>query len=565
MVDGNENREISNMEEALQHMDEQQPLVVDLKKGAPVSVVVLEKHTNELVVEIGAKSEGTIPREQLVRPWEEYQANDKIEGVITYINEDDGQIVISERKYAFRSALEKVRKAFEEHTPVEGVIEGFNRGGFTVTLFNVLRAFLPSGQSMLKKSDSLIGQSYTLEVIDFKSRRRGAPNIVVSRRKLFEAEIKEFFEKLQEGSILEGRVESIENFGIFVDLGKVTGLIPRSELSYDRSADPNDFASVGQKIKSMVLKASMEREKVTLSLKALQSDPWDNAEENYPAGKLVKGTVLRILPFGFVVKFDDGIEGLVHSSEIFWTRRRMDIHSVVQEGEQVEVEVLNLNLEKRKLSLSLKRVKGNPWEEIEKKFPVGKVVDAKVVKILPNGLIAELEEGVSGFVHVTELSWNFLDSIEEAFNVGDTVSVMVLEVSAEQQRMRLSIRKVDQDPWQKAVDSLRKGDSVTGQIMRLTNTGAVVLLDEYKIEAFLPVSQISQDRVEKPADVLNVGDTVKAQVVRTVYEPEKDRRNMVISIKQRLQDSDVEDYSQYMNADSSRVTMAEIVKQKEQE
>ncbi|HPJ24297.1 MAG TPA: S1 RNA-binding domain-containing protein, partial [Bacillota bacterium] len=339
----------------------------------------------------------------------------------------------------------------------------------------------------------------------------------------------------------------------------------RSELTYDRELEPKDVVDIGDPVNVLVLRIDKKSNKVTLSRKRLQPDPWTGIEAKHPLGSKVKGEVIRILPFGFVVKIEPGLEGLVHTSEIFWTNRRMDIRAVVQEGEQVEVEVIGIDKEKRKLSLSLKKVKGNPWEDVEKRFPVGKILDAKVVKILPSGLIAELEEGISGFVHVTEMSWNFLDNIEDAYSIGDDVKVSVMEVLPDEQRIRLSIRNITQDPWKRASEELNKGDEVKGKVVRMTNTGATVMLDDYNIEAFLPVSQISVQRVEKPEDVLKVSDEVDAKVVRTVYEPEKERRNMVISIKQKEVDEEKNDYQQYMDKDESTVTMHELMKEKGKE
>jgi len=564
MVDGKDKVEIKNMEEALQHMEDEQ-FISTPKKGADVEVHILDVIKNELVVEIGAKSEGIIPSNELVHPVEHYKVGDIIKGEIIYSNEDEGVITISEKRRVYKESLEMLKEASRKGTPLKGKVSGKNKGGFTVNILGVVEGFLPRGQAMFKRTEDPIGKEYDFEIIDLKFRRRGNPNIVVSRKKLNEELIEKAMESLEEGKITEGKVESIEKFGVFVDLGLISGLIPRSELSFDRDAEPSDIVSVGQMLKVMVLKTEKNKNKITLSLKALQHDPWVNVQSNYPSGKVVRGTVVRILPFGFVVKLEAGLEGLVHSSEIFWTKRRVDIRSVVEEGEQVEVEVLSSDPEKRKLSLSLKRVKGNPWDEVADKYPVEKVCDAKIVKILPNGIIAELEEGISGFVHITELSWNFLDSIEDAYSIDDKVKVRILETNLEQQRIRLSIRKVNEDPWKRAVEELNKGAQISGNIVRMTNTGAIVLLDDYNIEAFLPVSQISVDRVEKPEDVLNIGDAVKAMVVRTVYEPEKERRNMVISIKQNSLENEKEDYKEYMNDSNSGVTLNEIVQQKEKE
>ncbi len=564
MVDGKDKVEIKNMEEALQHMEDEQ-FISAPKKGADVEVHILDIVRNELVVEIGAKSEGIIPSDELVHPIEHYNVGDKIKGEIIYSNEDEGVITISEKRRVYKETLELLREAEKNHTPLKGKVVGKNKGGYNVNILGVVEGFLPRGQAMFKRAEEPVGVEYDFEIIDLKFRRKGKPNIVVSRKKLNEESIEKALNSLEEGKITEGKVESIEKFGVFVDLGFISGLIPRSELTFDREAEPQDIVTVGQRVKVMVLKTEKSKGKITLSLKALQHDPWVNVESNYPAGKVVKGTVARILPFGFVVKLEAGLEGLVHSSEIFWTKRRVDIRSVVEEGKTVEVEVLSSDPEKRKLSLSLKRVKGNPWNDVAENYPEGKVCDAKVVKILPNGLIAELEEGISGFVHITELSWNFLDSIEEVYSIGDPVKVVILETNLEQQRIRLSIRKVEEDPWKSAVDKLNKGSQVSGDIVRMTNTGAIVMLDVFNIEAFLPVSQISVDRVEKPEDVLKIGDHVNAMVVRTVYEPEKERRNMVISIKQNVLETEKDDYKEYMNDSHSGVTLNEIVQQKEQE
>ncbi|HNW46904.1 MAG TPA: S1 RNA-binding domain-containing protein [Thermotogota bacterium] len=564
MVEGNENKEFQTMEEALEDFGSEH-FIGEPKRGLPLQVTVLEIHPTEILVEVGAKSEGIIPLEELVYPIARYKAGDKIDCIITYQNEEEGNIVLSERKRAYRKALETVSEAFKTQNTIKGVVQSKNRGGYTVRIFGVLDAFLPAGQAMFKREADNMGKELDFEILDYKPRRRGVPNIVISRRKLFETEIEEFFNQTVEGSLVTGKVESITDFGAFIEIGPVVGLIPKSEISYEKDVDIHQFLEVGKRIETKVLKISPKREKITLSLKALQNDPWENIEEKYPAGAMATGKVAKILPFGFVVRFEEGIEGLVHSSEVFWTKRRIDLRSIVEEGEEVEVEVLSANREKRKLNLSLKRVKGNPWENIVEKYVVNQVYDAKIVKILPNGLIAELEEGISGFVHITEISWNFLENIEESFTVGQPISVKILDINVEQQRIKLSLRKVQSDPWETAVRELKKGSPITGQVVKLTNTGAIVLLDAYHIEAFLPVSQISSERIEKPSDVLKVGDQLEAVVVRTVFEPEKERRSMVISVKQKAIDQERAELREYMQNQSSETTMEEKVKQKDRE
>ncbi|MDN5359669.1 MAG: small subunit ribosomal protein [Thermotogaceae bacterium] len=565
MVDGKDGQEITNMEEVMEEIERSETFLADPQKGSKVTVQVWEVHDNELLVKSGGKSEGMIAKEDLVKDLSEYHPGDRLDGIITYINEEDGHIKISEKKRVMKEILNNLKDYHKNETPVKGTIIAKNKGGYVVKLFGVLQAFLPASHSMLDRNADVEGKEMEFEIIDLRYRRKGNPNIVLSRKKLQQKVIDEFLTKVSEGNVIEGKVEGIEKFGVFVDLGPITGLIPRSELTYDRELEPKDVVDIGDPVNVMVLRIDKKSNKITLSRKRLQPDPWTGIETKHPVGSRVKGEVIRILPFGFVVKIEPGLEGLVHTSEIFWTNRRMDIRAVVQEGEQVEVEVIGIDKEKRKMSLSLKRVKGNPWEDVEKKFPVGTVLDAKVVKILPSGLIAELEEGISGFVHVTEMSWNFLDNIDDVYSVGDEIKVSVMEVLPDEQRIRLSIRNITEDPWKRANEELDKGDEVKGEVVRLTNTGATVMLDDYNIEAFLPVSQISVQRVEKPEDVLKVGDKVDAKVVRTVYEPEKERRNMVISIKQKEVDEEKNDYQQYMDKDESTVTMHELMKEKGKE
>ena len=565
MVDGKDGQEITNMEEVMEELERSDTFLADPKKGSLVTVQVWEVHDNELLVKSGGKSEGMISKDDLVKDISEYQPGDQLDGIITYINEEDGHIKISEKKRVLKEILNNLKDYQALGTPVKGKIIAKNKGGYVVKLFGVLQAFLPTSHSMLEKNADPEGIEMEFEIIDLRYRRKGSPNIVLSRKNIQQKVIDQFMGNVSEGKVVEGKVEGIEKFGVFVDLGPITGLIPRSELTYDRELEPKDVVDIGDPVNVMVLRIDKKSNKVTLSRKRLQPDPWTGIEAKHPLGSKVKGEVIRILPFGFVVKIEPGLEGLVHTSEIFWTNRRMDIRAVVQEGEQVEVEVIGIDKEKRKLSLSLKKVKGNPWEDVEKRFPVGKVLDAKVVKILPSGLIAELEEGISGFVHVTEMSWNFLDNIEDAYGIGDDVKVSVMEVLPDEQRIRLSIRNITPDPWKRASEELNKGNEVKGKVVRMSNTGATVMLDDYNIEAFLPVSQISVQRVEKPEDVLKVGDEVDAKVVRTVYEPEKERRNMVISIKQKEVDEEKTDYQQYMDKDESTVTMHELMKEKGKE
>ena len=553
MVEGNENKEFQTMEEALEDFGSEH-FIGEPKRGLPLQVTVLEIHPTEILVEVGAKSEGIIPLEELVYPIARYKAGDKIDCIITYQNEEEGNIVLSERKRAYRKALETVSEAFKTQNTIKGVVQSKNRGGYTVRIFGVLDAFLPAGQAMFKREADNMGKELDFEILDYKPRRRGVPNIVISRRKLFETEIEEFFNQTVEGSLVTGKVESITDFGAFIEIGPVVGLIPKSEISYEKDVDIHQFLEVGKRIETKVLKNSEERKSPGLKPKR----PWKISKSIGRAMATGKRAKILLWP---VVRLEEGIAP--GSNWRCSDERRIDLRSIVEEGEGGKGRQLQTG--KRKLNLSLKRVKGNPWENIVEKYVVNQVYDAKIVKILPNGLIAELEEGISGFVHITEISWNFLENIEESFTVGQPISVKILDINVEQQRIKLSLRKVQSDPWETAVRELKKGSPITGQVVKLTNTGAIVLLDAYHIEAFLPVSQISSERIEKPSDVLKVGDQLEAVVVRTVFEPEKERRSMVISVKQKAIDQERAELREYMQNQSSETTMEEKVKQKDRE
>ncbi len=572
MIDGREEPlEISNMEEALEHLDN--GFLGNPSRGDRISVKVLQILQDELLVEVGAKSEGIISSSELIRPVGEYAVGDTINGVVTYINEEEGRIQVSERSRAVRDAMKALQEAYHNQTKIEGTVKERVRGGYTVMAYDVVEAFLPGGQSMFKRNEDPINQKMDFEVIDFRQRRKRQTNIVLSRKTMFQEEIAQFFDSISAGQMIEGVVENIEDFGVFLNIGPISGLIPRSEISFDRDVDPKKRFRSGQNLKAEILNVDSEKHKVTLSLKSLQKDPWEEIDEKFQPGQIVEGEVIKILPFGFVVRIDSGMEGLVHASEIFWTRRRPDIRSVVHEEERVEVEILSIDKANRKISLSLKRVRGNPWEDATAKFSIGSVWDGKIVKILSTGLIVELEEGISGYVHVSEASWNFLDSLEEAFRVDDLVRVRVLEINPDQEKIRLSIRKAMEDPWKKVQEELQKGSVIQGHVLRVTESGAVCMLDVYGVEAFLPVSQISTERVERPADVLEAGDPIEAAVVRLIIEEDKDRRNMVISIKQLKQDQsnpseshdEDDDYDQYLSPADSEMSLAEMVQEKQKE
>ncbi|RKX48051.1 MAG: 30S ribosomal protein S1, partial [Thermotogae bacterium] len=379
-----------------------------------------------------------------------------------------------------------------------------------------------------------------------------APRIVVSLKELKDLRIKSYLKSIKEGYVVTGVVESVKKFGAFVKLTTdVTGLIPASEVSWDFSVRIEKILKPGDKVEAKVIGVDIENKKISLSLKQLQKDPWQDIEERFPVGSVHKGKVKSIVPFGFFVAVEDGIEGLVHISEVFWGNTRKKLQEVVKVGDEVLVKVKEVNKEKRTLSLSYREALGDPWDNIESKYPIGKIVEGKVAKVLPTGVIVELEEYVSGFVPLSEISWNFVDKIDDVVKEGDVVSALIISMDRENRRMRLSLKKASEDPWKRVSEELKVGDYVSGTVTRTVKSGAIVLVDDYNIEAFLPVSQISDKKVENADEAIEIGQKHQFKIIRLVYDPQNDSRNMVVSIRQYLKDMEKKEAEEAMKELSS--------------
>ncbi len=530
-----------SMEEIFEQMD-----VSSARKGSRKEAEVFSIQPDGLMVIMEGKLDGFVPLDQLVNDLNEYSVGDKIEVMVIKTNEEEGRSTVSEKRVHARQALSRVEKAFREGTPIEGRIVSETNAGYNIRLLRTVPAFLPGSESGIRKGENAPEGNLKFKVLRFKRQRNGI-NVVVSLRAFQDEAIKEYFEKLEVDQITEGTVESIKNFGAFVRLSdNVTALIPASEMSWDPGARISDLLKIGSTVKAKIIGIDESEKKISLSLKQMSEDPWATLEERYPVDSTAAGIVKNITPFGFFVSLEPGVEGLVHISEVFWGNIKKDLKSVVEVGDEVKVNIKEINIEKRTLPLSYREAMGDPWENIGQKYNEGDIVKAKTAKVLPTGVILELEEYVSGFVPVSEVSWNFVDRIEDVVKEGDETEVKILSIDSVNRRMRLSIKQATADPWERVSRELSVGDYISGTVTRLTKSGAIVMVDSYGVEAFLPVSQVSIERVENIEDAVSIGNHNQYKIIRLVYDPDNDTRNMVVSIRQLIKDKEAAETEEVM-------------------
>ncbi|HHF08937.1 MAG TPA: S1 RNA-binding domain-containing protein [Kosmotoga arenicorallina] len=541
------NEENLSMDEIFESMDD-----FSIRRGSVKEAEVYSIQPDGLLVLLDGKLDGFVPESELVRSLNEYKIGDKIKVTILKVNEEEGRSTASEIRVFRKEALKEVENKYRNNEPVKGKIVSKVSSGYNVRLLNVVEAFLPGSHSGLKIDDEIPEETLDFKIIAFRRSKRSAPRIVVSLKELKDLRIKSYLKSIKEGYVVTGVVESVKKFGAFVKLTTdVTGLIPASEVSWDFSVRIEKILKPGDKVEAKVIGVDIENKKISLSLKQLQKDPWQDIEERFPVSSVHKGKVKSIVPFGFFVAVEDGIEGLVHISEVFWGNTRKKLQEVVKVGDEVLVKVKEVNKEKRTLSLSYREALGDPWDNIESKYPIGKIVEGKVAKVLPTGVIVELEEYVSGFVPLSEISWNFVDKIDDVVKEGDVVSALIISMDRENRRMRLSLKKASEDPWKRVSEELKVGDYVSGTVTRTVKSGAIVLVDDYNIEAFLPVSQISDKKVENADEAIEIGQKHQFKIIRLVYDPQNDSRNMVVSIRQYLKDMEKKEAEEAMKELSS--------------
>jgi small subunit ribosomal protein S1 len=488
-----------------------------VKPGGVVKGRVVGITSTHVLIDVGYKSEGQIP----VQEFMDRQGNVQVkvgDDVDVYFDSSEGEnggIVLSRQRAESMKVWEKIEKAFNEGEGIQGHIIGKVKGGFKVDVG--VPAFLPGSHVDIRPSrnlDRFIGTTDRFAVVKY-NRARG--NVVVSRRALLEKERnslkQEILKVLEEGVILEGTVKNITGYGAFVDLGGIDGILHISDMSWGRISHPSEIVQVGDKIKVVVLKFDPEKERISLGMKQLTPDPWQTVAEKYAVGSRIQGKVISLMDYGAFVELESGIEGLIHISEMSWTRKIAHPSKLLQVGQNVEVVVLNVDPGHRRISLGLKQVMANPWEEAKEKYPVGSVVKGPVRNVTDFGIFVGIEEGIDGLVHISDLHWTKkIKHPSELYKKGDIVEATVLGVNVENARFSLGIKQLTTDPWKIIAQRYPVGSKVKGQVTSVPDFGVFVRIEE-GVEGLIHVSQLSSERVDKPSSLFKVGDSVEAEVI----------------------------------------------------
>jgi small subunit ribosomal protein S1 len=484
---------------------------------------VLSITGDDVIVDIGYKSEGIVPKEQWEN-WQELEPGDEVEVLLESVEDESGLVVLSKRKADRIRGWEKVIATYQRGDTVAGRVSRKIKGGLLVDIG--VPVFLPASQISIRRVGDIaeyIGQNLLCKIIKVDESRM---NIVVSRRRLIEErreeQKKELLARLKEGDTVTGVVKNIADFGAFIDLGGLDGLLHITDMSWGRISHPSEILAIDDEVEVKVIKIDPVQERISLGLKQKQASPWQEVEKKFPVGSRVKGKVVNVLTYGAFVKLDEGIEGLVHISEMSWTRRINHPSEVVNVGDEVEVIVLDINKEKQEISLGMKQALANPWDEVERKYPVGTIIEGRVRNLTNYGAFVELEEGIDGLLHVSDMSWTKkVMHPSEVLKKGDKVRCMVLAVDQEKKRVALGIKQLEEDPWDREIPAkFRPGSVHHGKVTKVTNFGVFVELED-NLEGLLHISEMSERKIENPADMLQVGQEVDVKVIKIDAEERK--------------------------------------------
>ncbi|HHT9132274.1 MAG TPA: 30S ribosomal protein S1 [Candidatus Tripitaka californicus] len=500
---------------------------------------VLAITPTEIIVDGGYKSEGAVPAEEF-EDLSEVKVGDEIEVLLEAVEADSGLIRLSKRKADRIRGWERIVTQYKEGDVVKGRVMRKIKGGLLVDLG--IPVFLPASQIDIKLPGDIgeyIGKEVTCKILKIDETRQ---NIVVSRRKLLEEgrekQKQQLLSEIQVGALRKGLVKNLADFGAFVDLGGLDGLLHITDMSWGRINHPSELLSIGQEVEVKILDVDKEKEKIALGLKQKLESPWTKVEEKYPSGTKTRGQVVNIMPYGAFVKLEDGIEGLVHISEMSWTRRVNQPTEMVSIGDTVEVVVLKVNKEKQEISLSMKQVEANPWDVIEEKYAPGTKVKGKVRNLTSYGVFVEIEEGIDGLLHISDVSWSKkVTHPSEVFKKGETIEAVVLSVDKEKKRVALGTKQLVEDPWEKKVsEKYSVGDVVKGRVTKLTNFGAFVEL-ESGVEGLLHISELAEKKVSDPKDIVSEGQEVEVKIIKL----DVGQRKLGLSLRQATNRGDLQE------------------------
>lgn len=499
----------------------------EFREGSIVKGTVLEIKQQVVLVDIGYKSEGAIAISEFED--EEFEVGDEIEVYLDRLENDEGMVVLSKEKAAHKQNWDKIVGVFKEGGLVKGKIKSVVKGGLMVNVG--VEAFLPGSQIDIippKDLNEYLGKVFEFKIVKVNDDRK---NIVLSRREVIEQERAEqrsaFLDSVKIGDRVEGIVKNITDFGVFVDLSGMDGLLHITDMSWGRINHPSEMVAIGQNLEVEILDVNRERERVSLGIKQMQKNPWENITARFPVDSKVRGIITKLVPYGAFIELEEGVEGLVHVSELSWVKRITRPSDVLTQGDEIEAVVLGVNTEEQKISLGVRQLEPNPWDDIDGRYPIGSLIKGQVRNLTAYGAFVEMEDGIDGMIHVSDLSWTRkINHPSEILKKGEEVEAQVIEIDKQNQRVSLGIKQLEADPWSEIDQRFKVGDLVKGTIAKIASFGAFVELDG-DIDGLVHISQLSEEHVAKVKDVVKIGDDVEARVIKV----DKVERRIGLSIK----------------------------------
>ena len=535
-------------------------------EGEVVTGRIISIDKDLVLIDIGYKSEGQVRIQEFMDEKGNMAAKvgDAVEVMVEWWDDEDERVLLSKDKATNIKIWEAVKKSYDEEGTVKGTITNRVKGGFSVDIG--VPAFLPGSQADLRpirNLDEMVGKSFDFKILKYNRKRS---NIVLSRRAILERQLDEkraaTMATIQEGAVVEGIVKNITEYGVFVDLGGVDGLLHITDISWGRVKHPSEFFSIGDPITVKILNLDLENERVSLGMKQLVEDPWSIAAEKYAVGSRVTGKVVSLTDYGAFIELEEGIEGLIHVSEMSWTRKVRHPSKIVSVGDQVEAVVLDIKPESRRISLGMKQVVPNPWDVISEKYPIGTTIEGKIKNITDFGLFIGIDEGIDGLVHISDISWTKrIKHPSELYKKSDLVQAIVLDIEKENERFSLGIKQLQEDPWKTVPEKYKVGKEITGTITNLTDFGIFVELEE-GIEGLVHISEISKEKIKTPMEKFKIGDVITAKVMNINTE----ERRIGLSIKRLEIEDERTLLSEYVNnTRTATSTFGEILRENLQE
>jgi small subunit ribosomal protein S1 len=558
-LDEQEKPKIAGDDLSFKEIFESSQTTTNVKEGEVVNGAVVSITGDYVTVDIGYKMEGLVPLDEF-RDLEGKVGVQPGDHVVVYLEKmenEQGVMILSRNKAEIIKAWDSIAEACERDEIISGVVTKKVKGGLEVDIG--VKAFLPGSQidiRPVRNLDKYLGKKLNFKVIKF-NKKRG--NIVLSRKALLlkerEKMREETLEQLQEGMVVQGVVKNITDYGAFIDLGGMDGLLHITDMSWGRIKHPSELFQVGDEVTVKVLKYDKEKERVSLGLKQVQDNPWDKVPEKYHVGDKVKGKVVSIKDYGAFVELEDGVEGLIHVSEMSWTNKVKHPSKVLEPGTEVECQVLDIDTKNRRISLGLKQLESNPWDLLEQKFPIGSTVEGEVKNVTDFGVFVDIGEGIDGLIHISDLSWSKkVAHPSEAFNKGDKVRAIVLSIDKETEKFSLGIKQLERDPWENIRTRYKIGQAIEGKITKTADFGAFVELEE-GLEGLIHISELSSDQVGKVTDVVNIGDSAKAEIISI----DARERKIGLSVKALLKSEERANIETYSGNQKSTNTLGDVL------